>query len=111
MEHDESFDEQDGGSTDLWADAMEGWGDEAPRYALLTNTLCQGLVVAAGDIYDTRAEAQAELDDLRRELAKSRAEDGCEPEDGDDFSIEAVERNAQGQWITVKTGESVTTAP
>lgn len=54
------------------------------KFGLVCATMCQGLTMSAGDIYDTEKEADDELDDMREQMRIARAEDGDQEEPGDD---------------------------
>lgn len=78
------------------------------KFALACSTMCQGLTVADGDIYDTKELADAELADLRQSRDRSRIEDGEEPEgDDDDFFVIEVSK-ADAGWVEVESGQVVT---
>lgn len=78
------------------------------RFAITCDTVCQGLTVAAGDIYTTKEEAEKELLDLRTERDKSREAEGEEPEgELDDFDIEEIQW-CDGKWAVVETDEEIT---
>ena len=70
-------------------------------YALVCDTLCQGLTVSAGDFYATRAEAQVEMDDICASRRESAIADGdVDPEDDiDDFAIEVVTLRPDGSYV------------
>lgn len=55
-------------------------------------TICQGITMAAGDIYDTKEEAQAELKDLHQ----MRVDSCMDPED--DFAVIEIVQKPNGSW-------------
>lgn len=72
----------------------------AKEFAIVVDTICQGVVAAAGDIYKTMPEAQAELADL----TKARSE--ADMDDGGYYIIEVEKTGDQymdafGQEVTV----------
>ena len=78
------------------------------RFAITCDTMCQGLTVAAGDIYTTKEEAEKELLDLRTERDKTRVSEGEEPEgEVDDFDVEEI-KWVDGKWAVVDTDEEIT---
>lgn len=46
------------------------------QYAIVVDTLCQGIVASKDDIYATEAEAKAELAELQSERARADMDDG-----------------------------------
>jgi hypothetical protein len=62
------------------------------KFGLVCATMFQGITMSQGDIYDTKAEADAELKDMR----KSR--DDADMDEDDDFDvIEIVQKD--GKWF------------
>lgn len=66
------------------------------KYALVCPTVCQGLVVSEGDIYNTKEEAEAEL----AGMIKARLECGEDKESAEDAGFEVMQVfQAGGTWF------------